>query len=67
LLRFSGWSRVERVLQAIDAVEHAGFDPAEACPDHWRHVHNRLAAGDATRAYTQDRHAAWLLRRSVMP
>jgi hypothetical protein len=67
LLRFSGWSRVERVLQAIDAVEHAGFDPAEACPDHWRHVHNRLAAGDAPRAYTQDRHAAWLLRRSVMP
>src|SRR5437016_13891400 len=38
LLRVSGWPKVERVLQAIDAVERAGIDPADACPDHWRHV-----------------------------
>ena len=29
-----------------------GVDPADAAPDHWRHVHNRLAAGDEPRPYT---------------
>jgi hypothetical protein len=67
LLRIAGWPRVQRVLRTVDAVEQAGFDPAEVCPDHWRHVHNRLAAGDVPRAYTQERHRAWLLRRSLMP
>ena len=65
LLRISGWPKVERVLQAIDAVEAIGIDPAEACPDHWRHVHNRLAAGEAPRPYTRERHAAWLKRRDL--
>ena len=64
LLRISGWPKVERVLQAIDAVEVAGVDPAEACPDHWRHVHNRVAAGEVPRPYTLERHAAWLKRRA---
>jgi hypothetical protein len=63
LLRASGWPNVERVLQAIDAVEQAGVDPADACPDHWRHVHNRLAAGEGPRPYTRERHAAWVLRQ----
>ncbi len=36
-------------------------------PDHWRHVHNRLAAGEEPRAYTADHHRAWLKRRSVDP
>ena len=65
LLRVSGWPTVQRVLQAIDAVEQAGVDPAEACPDHWRHVHNRLAAGEEPRPYLRDRHAAWLKRRRI--
>jgi hypothetical protein len=65
LLRISGWPKVERVLQAIDAVEQLGVDPADACPDHWRHVHNRLAAGDAPRPYAREQHRAWLLRRSI--
>jgi Protein of unknown function (DUF2840) len=67
LLRTAGWPKVERVLQAIDAVEQAGVDPAEACPDHWRHVHNRIAAGEAPRRYTAERHAAWLTRRRIGP
>ena len=65
LLRISGWPKVERVLQAIDAIEQLGVDPADACPDHWRHVHNRLAAGDAPRPYTREQHRAWLLRRRI--
>ncbi len=63
LLRASGWPKVERVLQAIDAVEQAGVDPADACPDHWRHVHNRLITGSEPRPYTRERHTAWILRQ----
>ena len=65
LLRLSGWPRVERVLQAIDQVEAVGIDPADACPDHWSHLHNRLTAGETPRAYTPERHRAWLLRREI--
>lgn len=65
LLRLSGWPKVERVIQAIDRVEALGIDPADACPDHWRHVHNRLSAGDEPRAYTRERHRAWTLRREI--
>jgi hypothetical protein len=67
LLRVGGWPKVERVLQAIDAVERVDIDPVDACPDHWRHVQNRLAAGDEPRPYTRERHAAWLLRRRSAP
>jgi hypothetical protein len=67
LLRLSGWPKVERVQQAIDAVERIGVDPADACPDHWRHVHNRLATGEEPRCYTAERHAAWLKRRELAP
>ena len=65
LLRISGWPKVERVLQAIDAVELLGIDPTEASPDHWRHVHNRLVVGNAARLYTIECHRAWLLRRRI--
>jgi hypothetical protein len=64
-LRVSGWPKVERVLQAIDIVEQLGIDAADACPDHWRHIQNRLAAGETPRPYTHDRHRAWLLRREI--
>jgi hypothetical protein len=64
-LRQSGWPKVERVLQAIDAVEQIGIEAADACPDHWRHVHNRLAAGETPRPYSADRHRAWLQRRRI--
>ena len=67
LLRQSGWPRVERVLRVIDAVEAIGVDAADAAPDHWRHVHNRLTAGDEPRAYTHEQHVAWLKRRRIAP
>lgn len=67
LLRVDGWPKVERVLQAIDAVEALDINPADAAPEYWRHLHNRLAAGHEPRAYTRAQHAAWLKRRSVAP
>ena len=65
LLRVTGWPKVERVLQAIDAVEQIGIHAADACPDHWRHVHNRLAAGEAPRPYSREQHRAWMLRKGI--
>ena len=67
LLRISGWPKVDQVLSAIDAMEACGVDPADAAPDHWRHVHNRLSAGEQPRPYTLARHKAWLMHRSVAP
>ena len=63
LLHLDNWPKVERVLQAIDAIEAAGIDPAEVSPDHWRHVHNRLTAHQEPRRYTPTHHRAFLLRR----
>ena len=65
LLRLSGWPKVEAALRSIDTVESYGIAPEEVCPDHWRHVHNRLTAALETRAYTPARHAAWLKRRMM--
>jgi len=67
LLHISGWPKVERVLQVIDAVEAIGVDPAEAAPDHWRCLHNRLVAGEPPRLYSREQHRAWLLRRRMAP
>ena len=65
LLRISGWPKVEKVLQAIDAIEALGIDPADDAPDHWQHVHNRLSVGEQPRPYTHTRHQAWLHRRRL--
>jgi hypothetical protein len=67
LLRLAGWPKVEKVLQAIDIVEALGIDPADAAPEHWRHVHNRLSVGEQPRPYTRSRHQAWLHRQKVSP
>jgi hypothetical protein len=67
LLKIEGWPKVERVLQAIDAIEAIGVDPVDVSPDHWRHVHNRLTAGEQPRAYSAGQHRAFLLRRRAEP
>lgn len=67
LLHINGWPKVERVLQSIDAVEALGVEARDAAPEHWRHVHNRLAAGDEPRSYSRDQHRAWSLRRRAQP
>lgn len=65
LLSTHGWPKVERVLQTIDAIEALGINTADVAPDYWRHVHNRMAAGQAAHAYTRLQHRAWLKRRSL--
>lgn len=44
LLAVQGWRRVARVLAVIDAIEALGLAPQEVVPDHWRQIHDRLAA-----------------------
>jgi hypothetical protein len=65
LLRIAGWPNVQSAFAVIDAIEQANFDPASICPDHWRHVHNRLHAGLLPRPYTRERHARWLARKEL--
>jgi hypothetical protein len=66
LLRLWGLSKVERVLQLIDAVEALGIDAADAAPEYWHHIHNRLSVNENPRSYTKGRHQAWLHRQRVM-
>src|SRR4029077_5274278 len=67
LVRLSGWPKVEKVLQAIDAIEALEIDPADVAPEHWRHIHTRLSVGEQPRPYTRSRHQAWLHRRKISP
>ncbi|MCB1393590.1 DUF2840 domain-containing protein [Nitrobacter sp.] len=67
LLRIVGWPKVERVLAAIDAIEALGIDPAEAAPEHWRHLNHRISVNEPFRVYSTDQHRAWLRRREVSP
>ncbi len=67
LLKIEGWPKVEDVLRHVDAIEAIGIDADAVSPEHWRHVHNRMAAAQRPRAYTLDQHRAFLLRRKVQP
>ncbi|MXP30172.1 DUF2840 domain-containing protein [Porphyrobacter algicida] len=67
LLSVQGWPKVRQVFAFIDAIEQADIDPCEAAPDHWRHIHNRLAAGVQPRSYSPARHQVWLNRRRLLP
>jgi hypothetical protein len=67
LLRIESWSKVERVLRHIDAIEAISIEATEVSPDHWRHVHNRLTVDHEPRAYTVEQHQAFLLRRRAEP
>jgi hypothetical protein len=65
LLTVDGWPKVRQVLQLVDDVEAVGLDACDVAPDHWRHVANRMSVGQAPRAYTPERHHAWLKRREI--
>ncbi|MFQ6548570.1 DUF2840 domain-containing protein [Aestuariibius sp. 2305UL40-4] len=65
LLRLTGWPKVEALLLAVDQVEAENIAPEDVCPDHWRHVHNRLSCNLEPRSYTPFRHEAWLKRQAL--
>ncbi|HEY4275924.1 MAG TPA: DUF2840 domain-containing protein [Rhizomicrobium sp.] len=65
LLKIHGWPKVQRVLVMIDSVAALDIDPADASPDYWRHVHNRLVAGFDPSPYSRTRHLVWRLRRRL--
>ena len=65
LLSVHGWPKVASVFRLIDAIEASGIDPCEVAPDHWRHIHNRIAARETPRGYSLARHHAWLQRKRL--
>lgn len=67
LLAVRGWPRVAQVFCLIDTIEASDIDPCDVAPDHWRHIHNRLAAREIPRGYDIARHWAWLRRKALMP
>ncbi len=67
LLSVHGWPKVAQVFRLIDAIETAGIDPCDVAPDHWRHIHNRMAGREVPRDYSAARHRAWLQRKALLP
>lgn len=67
LLSVHGWPKVAQVFRLIDAIEATGIDPCDVAPDHWRHIHNRMAGREAPRDYSRARHRAWLQRKALLP
>ena len=67
LLSVHGWPKVAQVFRLIDAIEAAHIDPCEVAPDHWRHIHNRMAGREIPRNYSPARHRAWLQRKALLP
>ena len=65
LLLAAGSTRVRRVLLQIDALEAAGFDPAEVSLAYLRHLHNRIATTHSLAAYSKAQHAAFLAGKAV--
>jgi hypothetical protein len=66
LLSVHGWPKVMQVFRLIDAIEASGIAPCDVAPDHWRHIHNRLAAREVSRGYSIARHRAWLTRKALL-
>lgn len=66
LLSVHGWPKVAQLFRLIDAIETSGIDPCDVAPDHWRHIHNRIAARETPRGYTLERHRAWLQRKALL-
>lgn len=66
LLAVHGWPKVAQVFRLIDTIEASGIDPTDVAPDHWRHIHNRMATREVPRAYAPARHRAWLQRKDLL-
>ena len=65
LLLVTGNTKVKRALLQIDALETAGFEPADVSPAYYRHVHNRITTGQPVRNYSDAQHQAHLAARAM--
>ena len=65
----NGWPKVdqESCRRSTRWKPPASILPATPAPGHWRHIRNRLTAGEQRRPYTLARHKAWPMRRSIAP
>lgn len=66
LLLVVGNTKVKRALLQIDALEAAGFEPAEVSPAYYRHIHNRIVLRQPIRAYSRAQHEAYLAASQVV-
>jgi len=66
LLLVTGNAKVKRALLQIDMLETEGFEPSDVSPSYYRHVHNRITAGQPVRAYSMAQHEAHLAGRRVV-
>lgn len=66
LLLMVGNTKVKRALLQIDTLEAAGFEPADVSPSYYRHVHNRITAGQPIRPYSTAQHEAHMAARQVV-
>ena len=67
LLSVHGWPKVAQIFRLIDAIEASGIDACDVAPEHWRHIHNRMAGRLTPREYAPARHQAWLQRKALLP
>ena len=65
LLLVTGKAGVKRALSVIDALEAAGFEPADVSPAYYRHIHNRIATARPFRDYCYAQHGAHLAAREL--
>ncbi|WP_322084571.1 DUF2840 domain-containing protein [Burkholderia sp. BCC1972] len=65
LLHAEGEPTVRAVLAQFDAIETLGIGLADVSPAYWRTLGNRLAARLPLPEYTAERHAAWLVVRTL--
>lgn len=60
LLELRGNPKIKKALEAIDAMEAQGFDPADVSPSHFIHIHNRILIRLPIHPYGMDQHRAHL-------
>lgn len=65
LMHVEGQAKVRSALDKIDAIEALHVHPADVSPDYWSALANRLNGRGLVPQYSVQRHAGWLLRRSV--
>lgn len=65
LVSLGDLDEIRAVCREIDMIEASGIDLCDVSPDHWRQIGSQLAVRLPFRAYSADRHAAWLRRREL--